>query len=185
MDADDSAIDVVVTSTAAPAPSAALSHLFADHYLQLVRLARRLVDDNDTAEDVVQDVFAGLDVTRVADLGAPDRYLRAAVVNRCRSVLRRRRVVRLTSVGHRRPPGTSEAVEPADAPLLLTERRRRVLDAVTHLPGRQREVIVLTYYLDMDIAGVAALLRISPSAASSSLGRALATLTRMLGDDDA
>jgi DNA-directed RNA polymerase specialized sigma24 family protein len=32
--------------------------LFQDHYLGLVRLALQLVDDQESAEDVVQDVFA-------------------------------------------------------------------------------------------------------------------------------
>ena len=38
----------------------AVDELFAAHYVALVRLAVHLVDDLDTAEDLVQDVFAAL-----------------------------------------------------------------------------------------------------------------------------
>lgn len=37
-----------------------VQELFRQHYLGLVRLAMRLVDDQDSAEDLVQDVFAAL-----------------------------------------------------------------------------------------------------------------------------
>jgi DNA-directed RNA polymerase specialized sigma24 family protein len=65
--------------------------LFRRHYLALVRLAMRLVDDQDTAEDLVQDVFLGLSRRQVA-MDDEYAYLRGAVLNRSRSALRRRRV---------------------------------------------------------------------------------------------
>jgi len=46
--------------------------LFAAHRLSLVRLAVLLVDDLGTAEDVVQDAFAGF-VGRSRPLNDPDR----------------------------------------------------------------------------------------------------------------
>jgi DNA-directed RNA polymerase specialized sigma24 family protein len=39
---------------------AVLGELYREHYLRLVRLAVQLVDDQTSAEDVVQDVFARL-----------------------------------------------------------------------------------------------------------------------------
>jgi DNA-directed RNA polymerase specialized sigma24 family protein len=66
--------------------------LYERHYLSLVRLALHLVDDLGSAEDVVQDVFAALPANGLPR--DPVRYLQRAVVNRARSVLRRRRVAR-------------------------------------------------------------------------------------------
>ena len=40
--------------------TAAVTELFQMHYAQLVRLARFLVDDAETAEDVVMDAFVAL-----------------------------------------------------------------------------------------------------------------------------
>src|SRR6185437_10921039 len=69
--------------------------LYAMHYRSLVRLAALLVHDVATAEEVVQDSFialhAGLHRLRSPDKGLA--YLRAAVINRSRSVLRHRVIV--------------------------------------------------------------------------------------------
>src|SRR5689334_8025764 len=73
-----------------------LGELYAAHRLALVRLAVLLVDDRASAEDVVQDAFAGL-AAKSTPLRDPDKalaYLRQAVVNRSRSALRRRRTAR-------------------------------------------------------------------------------------------
>src|SRR5215217_796434 len=76
-------------------PEVTITSLYVAHRLRLVRLAVLLVDDQETAEDVVHDVFTRLQREwRIKD---PDRalaYLQRAVVNTCRSVLRRRRTVR-------------------------------------------------------------------------------------------
>jgi len=154
---------------------AELQRLYEQHYLALVRLAAHLVDDLESAEDVVQDVFAGLRTTP-AD---PVRYLRRAVVNRARSTLRRRRVVRTFLAGRTR----LDDAEPADEDLLRNERRRTLLVAVGQLPHRQREIVVLRYYEDLGVSEIAAVLGISPGAVSSSLSRALDALHSRLGDD--
>src|SRR5437868_6387570 len=75
---------------------AAVAALFSAHRLHLVRLALLLVDDLETAEDVVQDAFAAVH-RRWSAIAAPEAalgYLRTSVVNGSRSVLRRRRTVR-------------------------------------------------------------------------------------------
>src|SRR3982074_2862915 len=79
----------------APAPGAprTLSDLYQDHRMRMVRLAVLLVDDPSTAEDVVQEAFTGLHRhwSGLRDEAAAIGYLRTAVVNGSRSVLRRRR----------------------------------------------------------------------------------------------
>src|SRR4051794_35729638 len=91
--------------------------VFESHRLALVRLAVLLIDDRPTAEDVVQDAFAGL-LRRlrtgavVADTSA---YLRTAVVNNARSALRRRRTARWFAAPHEPSgPGPEDAVVLAD-----------------------------------------------------------------------
>lgn len=160
-------------TAAAVTPDDAVARLFRDHYLALVRLAVQLVDDRETAEDVVQDVFAGYSAApRTPE--DPLRYLRVAVLNRSRSVLRRRRTARLLT-----PFAPSDA-EPADVASLREDEHRRVLSAVRRLPARQREVVVLRYYEQLSVAETAGLLGIAPGAVSTSLARALTTLTRLL-----
>jgi RNA polymerase sigma factor (sigma-70 family) len=152
-----------------------VEELFARHYAPLVRLAAQLVDDPESAEDVVQDVFAALDPSRVDD-ALP--YLRRAVVNRSRSVLRRRRTARVFASR----PARIELVEPAESGALRTAERTRLLAAIDALPRRQREAVVLRYYEDLPVTEIAKTLGTTPSAISSALTRALDTLAGTLGD---
>ena len=61
--------------------------------------------------------------------------------------------------------------------------RGRLAAALRLLPRRQREVLVLRYYLDLDVAEIAATLRITPSAVRSTNTRGLAALARALRED--
>ena len=153
-----------------------LAALYAEHRLGLVRLAVLLVDDRSTAEDVVQDAFAGLaaHAGRLRDADAALGYLRRAVVNRSRSALRRRRTVR----GHR-PPHDVPGGDPADR-VVLDEEHRAVLAALDRLPRRQREVIVLRYWCGLSEAGIAETLAISRGTVKSTAARALAAVERHL-----
>jgi RNA polymerase sigma factor (sigma-70 family) len=154
-----------------------VEELFARHYTPLVRLAAQLVDDPESAEDVVQDVFAALDPSRVDD-ALP--YLRRAVVNRSRSVLRRRRTARAFASR----PTRVELVEPADSGAVRTAERTRMLAAIDALPRRQREAVVLRYYEDLTVTDIARTLDTTTSAISSALTRALDALATTLGDRD-
>jgi RNA polymerase sigma factor (sigma-70 family) len=83
----------MVSSARAPAD---VDEFYREHAVGLIRLAMLMVGDGPTAEDVVQDAFLGLhDRWRsLRDPTAALTYLRSAVLNRCRSVLRRRSVRR-------------------------------------------------------------------------------------------
>ena len=56
--------------------------------------------------------------------------------------------------------------------------------ALRGLPRRQREVIVLRYYCDLDAGEIAAVLRIGPSAVRSTMSRGLAALALAMGEED-
>ncbi len=152
------------------APDTAVARLFDTHYVALVRLALHLVDDQGSAEDLVQDVFLAMQ-RRGEPPDDPRRYLQRAVVNRARSMLRRRRVARAFV------PQREVHAAAADEQTLRDDRRRIVLAALRKLPTRQREVAVLRFYEDLDNTTIAELLGISPSAVSTALSRALAALT--------
>jgi RNA polymerase sigma factor (sigma-70 family) len=57
-----------------------------------------------------------------------------------------------------------------------------VLPAIRKLPARQREVLILRFYLHEPEAEIARVMGISPSTVRSSTHRALAALERMLGE---
>ncbi|MDT4941642.1 MAG: hypothetical protein QOJ34_1731 [Pseudonocardiales bacterium] len=158
---------------------AAVAALFSAHRLHLVRLALLLVDDRETAEDVVQDAFAALHRRwgSIAEPAAAVGYLRTSVVNGSRLVLRRRRTARAyTWPDIDRQPGDG-----ADAGVLVTEEHREVLRALRTLPSRQREVIVLRYWADLPEAQISAMLGISVGAVKSSASRGRDALAAILG----
>jgi RNA polymerase sigma-70 factor (sigma-E family) len=156
----------------------AVDQLYASHYRQLVRLSVLLVHDVETAEEVVQDSFVAMH-GRWRTLREPDKalaYLRQTVVNRSRSVLRRR------GVQARHTPPVVPDHHGADHDALAAERRREVLDALRALPTRQREVLALRYYLDLSEADIADALGISRGAVKSHASRGTAALRPLLED---
>lgn len=160
-------------------PEVALTALIRERQLELVRLALFFVGDKATAEDVVQDVFARVCVRweRIAHREDPLPYIRAAVINVSRSVLRKRAVIRRFG-SEPAPPMWS-----AEAEVVLGEERRAVLRALAELPVRRRQVLVLRYYFDLSEADIARTLRISRGTVKSTAARALAALARTLGDN--
>lgn len=155
---------------------AAVDELYAAHYRRLVRLSVLLVRDVETAEEVVQDAFVAMH-GRWRTLREPDKalaYLRQAVVNRSRSVLRRR------GVAARHTPPVVPDHPGADQDALASERRDEVLAALRALPTRQREVLALRYYLDLSEAQIAETLGISRGAVKSHASRGASALRQLL-----
>jgi RNA polymerase sigma-70 factor (sigma-E family) len=159
----------------------ALEQLYAAHHRALVRLAVLLLRDRELAEEVVQDSFVAVHARwgnlRDHELGLA--YLRRTVVNRSRSAQRRRGVEQR----HLRTATPERDVPGADEELDVLERRQRVLEALQSLPRRQREVLVLRHYVDLDEAGVAAALGISRGAVKSHAHRGAARLRELLQED--
>lgn len=150
-----------------------LESLFREHYLDLVRLAKLWLGDVEPAEDVVQDVFASLDLAAVR---APGSYLRQAVVNRSRSVLRHRAVERRSprefagSAVEHSVPSVAHSVPSTE---LIDQR---LAAAIRKLPARQRDVLILRFYLDWSVERTAEFLHIRPSAVKASTYRAVHAL---------
>src|SRR5581483_3419629 len=170
-----------VVSDSRLAPDSTVAQLFRGHHGELVRLALLMVGDLATAEDVVQDVYTSLH-GRTREPEDPLPYVRAAVLNGCRSVLRRRGVAHRVTLVHRASQRHDQALASAESEVILSEDRRQVLAALARLPRRRREVLVLRYYLGLSEAEIAAVLGISAGTVKSTAARALAALARDLGE---
>jgi RNA polymerase sigma-70 factor (sigma-E family) len=152
--------------------------LYQAHAVGLIRLAIVMLGDRGAAEDVVQDAFLGLyrHWDRLADPGNALTYVRSAVLNRCRNALRQR--------GRRdrrdRHGPVSAASESAEAAALVGEEHQQVLEAVRALPDRQREALVLRFYVDLSEEETARAMGISRGTVKSATSRAVAALGRKL-----
>jgi RNA polymerase sigma-70 factor (sigma-E family) len=154
----------------------AVTALYQAHYAMLVRTAVLLVGDFATAEDVVQDAFIAMHRSwwRLRDTSKALPYLRRAVINRSRSVLRHR------VVADRHLPLLAPQLPSAEDSALAGMERSSVPAALRALPTRQREVVVLRYYADLSEAQIAAALGISRGAVKSHAARAKDSLQALL-----
>ena len=173
---------IVAPGAARPGRKAdwAVTELYSLHYHRLVRLAALLVRDVATAEDVVQDSFVAMHDgwQRLRDAESALAYLRQAVLNRSRSVLRHRAVV------EKYPEKPSPDMPSAEHGALVQLERSAVITTLRKLPGRQREAIVLRYYADLSEAEIAAAMGISCGAVKSHTARAIAALRADLEQQD-
>lgn len=178
-EADTPGPQTAAAAQRAPAHEQLVEDLYRGHALRLTRMALLLVGDQPSAEDVVQEAFLGLfrGLGRLNDPGRAVAYLRVSVLNGCRSVLRARKRARLRGAGSEYP-----AVWSAESAALAGEDRREVLAAVAQLPRRQREVLVLRYFLGLGDSEIAADLGVSRGTVVSTASRALAALAKKGGE---
>jgi RNA polymerase sigma-70 factor (sigma-E family) len=157
--------------------AAAVSQLFLAHHRRLVGLASVFVDDRETAEEVVQEAFLTLyrRWRLLRDPSAAVAYLNQCVVNGGRQRLRRGRSL---SAVVQRLETPAEVVSSAEQSAVVHQDSDRMWQAICSLPRRQREVIVLRYYLDQSEAEIAATLGISPGSVKTHASRGLVALSR-------
>jgi RNA polymerase sigma-70 factor (sigma-E family) len=154
---------------------AAVTALYQASALSLIRLAYIMLGDLPSAEDVVQDAFCGLyrRWDHLKDASGALYYVRASVLNGCRSALRGREVRRRV-LAHQPSAVSAETV------VLSGEEREEVIRALGRLPHRQREVLVLRFYSDLSDEQIARVMSIRQSTVRSAAHRALETLGRTL-----
>ncbi len=176
-----SALNPTVAATAVPAAAdqpQTIDDIYRTHRMAMVRLAILLVDDINSAEDVVQDAFAGLyrQWDQLRDTQAAIGYLRTAVVNGSRSMLRRRRTARAYV-----PPHSADA-RSAESMAMLTAEHQSVISALGELAPRQREILVLRYYGGLSEAEIAAATGLTAGTVKSTASRAVAKLGDIIRD---
>lgn len=116
--------------------------LYRERYAPMVRLAYLMVGSRAIAEELVQDAFVSVHRSW-ARATNPPAYLRASVVNTCRSWGRRRSLELL------RKPG------PPDPVTMVADE---MWDVLLTLSPRQRAAIVLRFYEDLPDDEIASLL---------------------------
>ncbi len=129
----------------------------------MVRLAWFLCGSRQDGEDVVHDAFVRLE-EGFDELVVPEAYLRKAVVNGVLALQRHRAVERR----HRSAPEIWH----------LDPEVEEVWAAVRQLPDRQREALVLRFYLDLSLEQVADHLGCPVGTAKSLVHRGVAAVRR-------
>jgi len=159
----------------------AVAELFDRHYASMCRLAYVILGDAALAEEIVMEAllktFTGWG--RVRDVERADAYLRRAVVNMCRTRIRRKAVeARVNAAIHHRDERRAPDWDPE-----RHETGRLVWQAVVGLPERQRAAVVLRYFEDLPEAEIANVLQCSVGTVKSQLSKARSKLEAVLGPD--
>ena len=154
----------------------AIAALFQEHARSLVRLARLFADDRNAAEDLVQEAFIRLrrSFHRIESPVRTVAYLRSIVLNLARDHNRRG----LMSLRHRMPE--EERRLSAEDRIVVREDQQQVIDALQALPLRQRDCLVLRYYMDLSVPDIASTLGISVNSVKTHLQRGMAELEARL-----
>jgi RNA polymerase sigma-70 factor (sigma-E family) len=153
----------------------ALREAFEQHYVPLLRLCIALSGRRDVGEDIVQEAFVRA-ADRISDLPTPQilPYLRRVALNVWRNRLRR-----LALESRLRPLRR----EPAHDASALLDERAVVMEALSHLPARQKACVILRYLEDLSEPETATILRCSIGTVKSQTSRALQKLRRELEDE--
>ncbi len=159
---------------------AAIQALVARKLPRMLALARRMLGDPVEAEDVAQEVFVR--AWRQASEWKPgggrfDTWMHRVALNLCYDRLRRRRETPTAEPPEQVDPGADPArgLEAADI-------GRRVEAAMSALPDRQREAVVLCHYQELTNIEAAELMGVSVEALESLLSRGRRALRAALVD---
>lgn len=165
-------------------PDEAITELYAGHWHRLVRLAWLLLHNQLAAEDAVQDAFVATHRNwgSIRETGRAVGYLQTAVVNACRSAQRHNNVVDRHTAREAAAadvPGRG-SLDSAETQVLYAAERASMIASLRTLPPRQREVLVLRYYVDFSEAQIAEALEISAGSVKAHAHRGLTTLRKTM-----
>ena len=134
------------------------------------------VGDRDTAQDLVDEAFARAFASwrTVSRHPAPAAWVVRTALNANISRWRRRR--REVPVPDLELVADPAAAEGAAAGLVDP----RIMAALLRLPARQRQVVALRLFLDLDTGHTAEVLGIAPSTVKAHLARAVASLRHLI-----
>ena len=143
-----------------------LESLYRRRHTHFVRVATALLRDEEQAFDAVHDAFVTAIRSRHAYRGEGplEAWVWRIVLNAARKIL-----------AERAPPRSSRPVELEDQ-----HDPRPVRAAILALPERQKLVLFLRYYTDLDYRSIAAALEISPGTVGATLNAAHSSLRRSL-----
>jgi RNA polymerase sigma-70 factor (family 1) len=147
--------------------------LFRSSYVSLVRYAKSLIKDHDTAEEIVQDLFFRLwkDREKLNIESSLNGYLFRSVHNRCLHFVEHNKVVErhAEEMTHRQtdtPENPSEILD-------YKELQARIAGIMERLPERCGQIFYMSRFEGLKYTEIAEKLSVSVKTVESNMGKAL------------
>jgi RNA polymerase sigma-70 factor (ECF subfamily) len=154
--------------------------LFRSSYVSLVRYARTLLKDQDTAEEIVQDLFCRIwkDREKLKIESSLNGYLFRSVHNKCLHFIEHNRiVVKHAEEMSYRQPETSES--PSDI-LNYKELQAKIASILEKLPERCGQIFCMNRFEGLKYNEIAEKLSVSVKTVEANMGRALKEFRKVL-----
>jgi RNA polymerase sigma-70 factor, ECF subfamily len=156
--------------------------LFRSSYVSLVRYAKTLIKDQDSAEEIVQDLFFRLwkDREKLQIESSLNGYLYKAVHNRCLHNIEHTRVV--TRYVNEMSAGPSETAESPTDILHYKELQAKIALILERLPERCGKIFCMNRFEGLKYTEIAEKLSVSIKTVEANMGRALKEFRKALAE---
>jgi RNA polymerase sigma-70 factor, ECF subfamily len=157
--------------------------LFRSSYVSLVRYARRLVKDQDNAEEIVQDLFYRIwkDREKINIESSLNGYLFRSVHNKCLHFIEHNRIVEKHAVEMSfRHPDSPES--PSDI-LNYKELQAKIARILEKLPDRCGKIFYMNRFEGLKYTEIAEKLSVSVKTVEANMGRALKAFRKELTEN--
>lgn len=156
--------------------------LFKLYYEKLALFANRFVNDMPIAEEITADVFTHLweKGHEISFSTSVSSYLFKMVQNRCLNYLKRQKIENLYVNYLEKNNLLDEVCNTVEAGYEQKELAGQINDAINSLPGKCREIFVMSRFSDMKYREIADKLNISPKTVERQMSIALEKLRQLL-----
>lgn len=160
----------------------ALQRIYEKYIVYLVTLATALLNDVNTAEDIVHDVFVSFaqSAERLRLEGSLKAYLATCVVNRIRDRLRTKQQQTLTLD---EAQSICSMTRGPELSAVCSEALQQLSNAMTQLPYEQKEVVILHLHGGMMFKQIAKSQQVSINTVQSRYRYALDKLRSLLNSE--
>lgn len=147
--------------------------LFRSSYASLVRYAKVLIKDHDSAEEIVQDLFVRLwqDKEKLAIESSLNGYLFRSVHNRCLHFIEHRKVIE-RHAGQMMISQQEEQPGPAEI-IYYEELQGKIASIIRKLPERCGQIFYMNRFEGMKYSEIADKLSVSVKTVEANMGKAL------------
>jgi RNA polymerase sigma-70 factor (family 1) len=156
--------------------------LFRSSYVSLVRYAKTLIRDHDSAEEIVQDLFFRLwkDKEKLQIESSLNGYLYRAVHNRCLHYIDHNRVVE--KYAREMASNEQESVESPTDILHYRDLQSRIAGILERLPEKCGKIFCMSRFEGLKYSEIAEKLSISVKTVEANMGRALKEFRKALAE---